>query len=276
MSEPPGTRDDHREAAHRAAAEHLLATSFVDRVEYRFEATSTNDVARELAAALPKSETLLVVTERQTAGRGRGANRWWTGGQSIACSVLLHPAGRGIAVQHGPLVALAAALAIIEAARPRLPADAPLGLHWPNDVFLGHRKLAGILVEALPDGRQIVGIGCNVNDRFDAAPDDVRRRATSLLEETGREYDRLELLGKVLSALDAGLTQLAADSRQLGRAAHRHCLQLGETLTLQHGPQRIIGRCLGIADDGALLLDTASGPRAFYAGALVHEPEPRP
>ena len=230
---------------------------------------STNDCARELAATLAADETALIVADEQTAGRGRGSNRWWTGPGSLACSLVFDPSVQGIRRQHFPLISLATAVAIVDAVRKLVPTG-PLGLHWPNDVFAGGRKLAGILVEVLPDGKHIVGIGLNVNNGAAAAPEELQARATSLLDLTGSEQSRTDVLLATLDRLWPNLGQLAASAAELARRADRACLQHGRTLTIQSGDRRVEGICARIADDGALVLQTGRGEEKFYSGVLIH------
>ena len=153
--------------------ERLRGEAALSLVEHHDTITSTNDRARELAAHLQPGEMALVLADRQTAGRGRGANRWWTGAGSLAFSLLLHPAARGIRRENFPLISLAAALAIIDAQHPVASAG-ELGLHWPNDVFAQGAELAGVLVEALTDGWHVLGVGLNVNNRTIDAPAELR------------------------------------------------------------------------------------------------------
>src|SRR5580698_2192961 len=128
----------------------LRSAGRLDHVEHHPRLASTNDHARSAAARLARHESLLVIADEQTAGRGRGSNRWWTGLGSLAFSLLFDPVARGIARQDCAMISLASAITIVEAANPRI-APYSAGIHWPNDVFVGRRKLAGILVEALPD-----------------------------------------------------------------------------------------------------------------------------
>src|SRR5580658_3028936 len=166
----------------------LRAAAQVDHVEYHPTLTSTNDYARVASARLGRHESLLVIADEQTAGRGRGSNRWWTGSGSLAFSLLFDPAARGIARQDCAMISLASAITIVEAANPRI-APYSAGIHWPNDVFVGRRKLAGILVEALPDGRHILGIGVNVNNSVDAAPEELAELVATMLDLTRRRHD---------------------------------------------------------------------------------------
>jgi BirA family biotin operon repressor/biotin-[acetyl-CoA-carboxylase] ligase len=245
----------------------LRLPSSIARVEHFATIDSTNDAARRLAGATPRDAGLLIVAEEQTAGRGRGANRWWTGGGSLAFSLLFDPAHYGIEIRYGCMVPLAAAVAVVDAVTERLPSPA-VGIRWPNDVYIGEKKLAGVLVEGLPDGRQILGLGCNVNNRVSAAPPEVAAIVASLVEECGSELDRTDFLSALLASLDATLAELAGDRAGLAQTADELCLQKGRVLTVAVGDERVTGICLGIADDGALRLDTQTGPRTLYSGVV--------
>lgn len=246
----------------------LLASSLIDRIDYHPTIGSTNDRAREIAGAVPYKQVVLILADEQTAGRGRGTNRWWTGEGSLAFSLLLDPGAHGIERRHYAMIALAAAVAIVDTASPLLP-DVTVGLHWPNDVFVGERKLAGILVEALPDGRHIVGIGANVNNSLAAAPPELSSIVTTLSDVAGQHFDRCELLLRLLANLRLTLDQLANSPAALGLRSHHLCLQRGRTLTVQWADRQTTGVCQGIADDGALLLDTPGGPQTIYSGVIV-------
>ncbi|HVA46679.1 MAG TPA: biotin--[acetyl-CoA-carboxylase] ligase [Pirellulales bacterium] len=246
----------------------LTAAGLVDRAEYFASLGSTNDHAREIAAMLPRDERRLIVADEQTAGRGRGANRWWTAPGSLACSLLFDPAGRGIERQYFPMISLAAAIAIAETATVAA-SRVDAGLHWPNDVFIAGSKLAGVLIEALPDGRHVLGMGCNVNNRAKHAPPELSNAVVSLADLTGRDHSRGELLIEILRRLDERLDELARSPHAVGRRADELCLQHGKFLTIRSGSREASGMCAGIADDGALLLDTITGRQWFYSGVLV-------
>jgi len=245
----------------------LRAAGQVDHVEYHPTLTSTNDYARDASARYGRHESLLVIAAEQTAGRGRGSNRWWTGSGSLSFSLLFDPVALGIARQNCAMVSLAAALAIVEAVNPRF-APFSAGIHWPNDVYVGLRKLAGILIEVLPDGRHILGIGINVNNSVDDAPQELAELVATMLDLARRPFDRGELLADLLSHLRTRLAQLAATPELIGREANAICLQHGRPICVQSGSREFRGRCYGIGADGALVLDTAEGRRNIYAGFL--------
>ena len=246
----------------------LRVPDFVARVEYSQSIDSTNDAARRLAVEVPPGAGLLVVAEEQTAGRGRGANKWWTGAGSLAFSLLFDPSRYAIETRFSCMVPLAAAVAIVDVVTRRMGTPA-VGIRWPNDVYIGPRKLAGILVEALADGRQILGIGLNANNSLAEAPPEVASLAASLVDELGGLLDKTELLAELLTGLDEVFLKLGNDRQELAAIADELCLQRGQPLTIQAGEERVGGVCAGIADDGAVLLDTPAGRRAIYSGVTV-------
>ncbi len=252
----------------RLDVDRLRAAGVAARVEYHETLSSTHDRAHEVArfadvGPLP----LLVVAEEQTAGRGRGANRWWTGRGSLAFSLLFDPADWVLSNQPLPERSLAVGAAIVDTVTPLLTGRA-VGLHWPNDVFVDGRKLAGILIDVLSGGRHVLGIGLNVNNSLIDAPDEVRARAASLCELTGTMLDRTELLTSLLRNIELAVRSSAADPQAYGRRFQDLCLQVGHELTIEVGGSRTTGRCAGIAPDGALLLESNGCFERFYSGVL--------
>ena len=246
----------------------VVSETFLARAEYHALLGSTNDRARECAGRAAGELPLLIVADRQTAGRGRGANRWWTGPGSLAMSLVLEATAPGTPTAGSTLLGLAAAVALVETVAP-LVAPHVVGLHWPNDVFAAGRKLAGVLVRVPANRRRIVGIGLNTNSRLADAPAELHATATTLLELTGTQHDHTEILVALLGHLETALGQLASSPEQLGTRAGRLCLQSEQVLTIRLGQSVVTGRCAGIAPDGALLLETPDGARKFYSGTLV-------
>jgi len=245
----------------------LIDTTFLARVEHHATLGSTNDRAKQCVAAGAGPMPLLIVADRQTAGRGRGGNRWWTGPGGLACSLLLDIQSLTLDTSRVPLVALAAGVAMVETVGPLLAAHR-VGLHWPNDVFTDGRKLAGILVEIVANRFCVVGIGLNTNNALADAPAELRRTATTLLELTGKRHDHTTLLTGLLGHLADLLGQLASTPEEVAARADAACLQHGQELRIESGNRSIRGTCAGIAPDGALLLDTPDGRKKLYSGVL--------
>jgi BirA family biotin operon repressor/biotin-[acetyl-CoA-carboxylase] ligase len=181
--------------------------------------------------------------------------------------LLFDPARFGLPRRAVPQISLTAAVALIDAINP-LVVGHVLGLHWPNDVYVAARKLAGVLVDVLSDGRHILGVGVNTNSALADAPNELRESIATLHWLSGRLVDHGELLVAFLDAFAVALGMLAESPAQLGRHFNELCLQHAQTLTVRYGVERTTGRCAGIAADGALLLDTEQGRRAFYSGTL--------
>jgi len=144
-------------------------------------------------------EGTTVATDLQTHGRGRLGRRWEApAGRALLCSVLLHPT---------PPMALWPELSLVagDAAAGALRAETGVvaELSHPNDVLVGGRKVAGILAEANA-GRVVLGIGVNVNQDAGELPPETPKPPTSLLVETGREWERAPLLAAILLELERG------------------------------------------------------------------------
>jgi len=242
---------------------------FIKHVEYFPTVDSTNDAARRLAPNIPRQEGLLVIAENQTAGRGRGTNRWFTGRGSLAFSVLIDPSRFHIETRYCSVVPLAAAAAVVDCTN--ISFGWHVGIHWPNDVFVREKKLAGTLVETLSDGRQIIGLGVNVNNSMQDAPPEIARIATALIDEREDEeqYDRTGFLTMLLESLSNMLKWIGQDRMDFIEEMNEVLLQRDQVLNVQVGEERVTGVCVGLADDGALTLKTDAGTRTIYSGVVI-------
>jgi len=251
----------------------ILRETFVAQAEHHPTIGSTNDRAAERARRQPVELPLLVRADQQTAGRGRGANRWWSGPGGLALSLLVDAQTVGAQCQRSPLVALASAVAVADAIRPLLPAHR-VGIHWPNDVLAAGRKLAGILVEVLPDRRHVIGIGLNTNNTLADAPPELQATAATLRDLSGVEQDQTAVLIRLLKCLEGEFSELCVHPAGVAGRANELCLQRGSTLTIATGKEQITGRCAGINLDGAIVLETPAGVRRFVSGVVM--PHQRP
>lgn len=216
---------------------------------WRETCASTQDLLRD--SGLP--EGALAVAEHQTHGRGRLGKMWEERpGESILMSILLRPPVGSPTAQLSLVTALATALAIEHVTG--LTAE----LKWPNDVLLGGRKVAGILLEG--DGDAVLcGVGINVSQTADTLPRATRLPATSVALAAGRPIDRALLLAVLVDRLEAEYDRWRHDGLRalLPAFAARHRLT-GREVTAG----RVTGTVAGVADDGALVLVTADGESA--------------
>ena len=225
------------------------------------ETASTNaDAADAARAGAP--EGTVVVAEHQTAGRGRLDRTWESPpGSGLALSAVLRP--DGLALADWPWIPLMAGVATAEAV-------AQLGLvaqlKWPNDVEIGGRKLAGILVERIetPVGAAaIVGVGLNVAMTADQLPIPT---ATSLSLE-GLDVDREAVLSAILEALGRCYDMLLVDAGAVRAAYVAACSTVGSRVqvTLPDGSV-LDGQATDVDTLGHLVVDG----HPITAGDVVH------
>lgn len=242
------------------------------RVEYHPQIGSTNDRARQLAAAADTPTPYLVVAERQTAGRGRGDNRWWTGRGSLAFSLLVQ-APVSVPRREFGLFALAAGSAVCDAVVGHTGNRLQPMLRWPNDVLLQRRKLAGILVETTPGNHLVIGIGVNVNNSSEDAPALVRSRLVTLRDVLGTWLDRTRLLAELVALVLKRMGPERWQPSDVARRAHRLCADRGRSMTVDRGGTRVSGVCRGISADGALLLEVDGRLKSVFSGSVVEVEE---
>lgn len=247
----------------------LTDSGLIAHIDYHESLGSTSDRALELAAAGVLPLPLLVLAERQTEGRGRGTNRWWSAAGALTFSLVMEAPPDRLPPQRWPLVALVAGLAVAEALEPLCTAGL-FQVKWPNDVYLDGGKVCGILSESVPGAsdRLVAGIGVNVNNTLGPARDAVGN-ARALIDVDGRARDLTEVLLAILDRLDQRWRELAAGEFSLLAGEYRRrCFLTGKTLTVQAGAERLVGRCAGIGNDGALTLFTETGERRVVSGTI--------
>jgi BirA family biotin operon repressor/biotin-[acetyl-CoA-carboxylase] ligase len=249
----------------------LVAETFVVEVDYHPQLDSTNDRALQLArSGDPLPGAMLVLADRQTAGRGRGNNRWWSGEGALTFSLLLPNKSLALPSVTIPQTSLLAGLAVAAAVERLVPGETAQ-LKWPNDVYLRRRKLCGILTEAISGsaGALVIGIGVNVSNSFSDAPQDVREAAISLVEVATASCERIVLLIAILQQLELQLKRLRAGDSQLQQQWQDRCLLTGQTLQLDTPGRQLVGICRGIDEQGALLLEVGKNIERCVSGTVT-------
>jgi BirA family transcriptional regulator, biotin operon repressor / biotin---[acetyl-CoA-carboxylase] ligase len=235
------------------------------RVEVVAAAPSTNALVAERARE-GVAEGLVVVAEHQTAGRGRLDRAWKTPARAaLTFSVLLRPT---LAAAQWPWLPLLTGLAVGGTLR-EVGFDA--GLKWPNDVLVGDRKVAGILLERVesPAGpAAVVGVGLNVDTSAAELPVE---SATSLALE-GEAPDRTDLLAALLRRLWREYAAWQGGGADELRASYaRTCVTVGRDVRVAlPGGDALTGRATGIDAGGRLTVRAAGGETAVGAGDVVH------
>lgn len=258
------------------------------RLELRTETGSTNADAAEYARS-GEPEGLVVVAERQYAGRGRRGRAWQSPARAgIATSVLLRP-GEAVADRGWSPVPssaygwlpLLAGVALVEAVTRLAELDAIL--KWPNDLLVGAAKCGGILSEGVPAAGAaappaiVLGIGLNVTVRAGELPENrTGLPATSLQLAGAAATDRDPLLRALLRSLgdwygrwrDVGGNPVDSGLREAYLAA---CGTVGRPVrVLLPGGGELTGTATGVDSDGQLVVATPDTTRRLSAGDVLH------
>ena len=243
-------------------------------VEHHEAVGSTQDLALERLHG-GTGPGLVVVADAQTAGRGRRGRSWRDavqgpdGPANLAVTAVVDVPGQGIGPGAG-LVPFAAGLAVADAY-----ADAGVtpALKWPNDVLLGGRKAAGILVERhTVRGSDVLLIGCGLDlDWRGVVRSDDSADWTSLAEAIDGPVDRVALLVVLLTGLGRHVGRLGTQPAQVLEDYRHRCATLGERVrvALPDGTSRT-GRAVELGSDGRLLIDGDDGPFEVTAGDVAH------
>lgn len=193
----------------------------------------------------------LVLAEKQTAGRGRDGRKWFSAeGSSLTFSLVLRPNS-----EERPLLGRFAGLGALALVRALRSWNVEARIKWPNDVLIGGRKAAGILIESSWEGEQLhcLALGMGINVREGSVPPDAQALfpATCLERAAGLKLSRFELLHAVLNQvqeLRPVLTHEAFLQAWQSALAYR-----GEMVRIWQGQQvSFEAEVLGLAADGAL------------------------
>ena len=232
------------------------------------EVDSTQDAASASVADGARDGTV-VLADRQLAGRGRSGRVWDDDrdGGTLALTVIVDTPAVAAFAPH------AFGLAVVAAAAALVPVAAIPVLKWPNDVVVRSaedgrlRKLAGILIERQQvAGRDVLlcGIGLNVDLRGLLPSDRI-----CLASLTGASPVRPVLLASLLAALDAVIVRLVDAPRALLADYRTRCETIGRTVEVTlPGGRRVVGRAMGVDDEGRLVVAGADGTEAILAGTV--------
>lgn len=225
------------------------------QVECHETIDSTNDRAKELARAGAPHGTI-VLADRQTAGRGRFSRRFYSpAGSGLYLSLILRPK-----MPAERAVCLTAMLAVAVCRAIEAAANVEARIKWVNDVYIGDKKVCGILCEAGLDASGgvdhiIAGVGINVAPMV--FPGDIAGIATSVSNACGKTVPRervIDALIAQIAALYAGLDDLSFMDEY-----RRRSNVIGRAVYVQRGDERFPARAVDINNAGSLIVQTADG-----------------
>jgi BirA family transcriptional regulator, biotin operon repressor / biotin---[acetyl-CoA-carboxylase] ligase len=224
-------------------------TILIGRTVYYYPSvTSTNDTAKKLAKA-GETEGSVIITEIQSAGKGRLARTWLTPKGNLAMSVILKPP-----LEYLPQLIMIASLSVVYSIKLTCGIDAQI--KWPNDILIHGKKVCGILIESEVKKNTvnyaIIGIGINVN--FDPSSNpDIATLATSLSNETGNRVSLEDLYSAVLTEMEKLYFQVKTGMR-IHDDWQNHMETLGRQITVKSGDTIEQGTAESVTENGSLLL----------------------
>lgn len=252
-----------------AEIESLLETAWAGRdVLYLDETDSTNVQAKKLGEAEGKHGTL-IVSDRQTAGKGRRGRGWDSpSGASIYMSILLRP---DILPDKAPMLTLVMALAVARAVREITGEEA--GIKWPNDIVLNKKKICGILTEMSAEidyiNHVVIGVGINVNT--EDFPEEIKKTATSLFIETGKKWKRSEFIAAVMKYFEEyyEIFLKTQNLKMLQEIYNGFLVNKDAQVRVLEPGNEFDGCALGINETGELLVRKSDGEiTKIYAGEV--------
>ena len=201
--------------------------------------------------------TMVVVADYQTAGKGCGTNSWESErGKNLTFSMLIHPTDIPASQQFR--ITEVVSVALCEVLEQYI---GDVSIKWPNDIYMGDKKICGVLIENRLQGNvivdSIIGIGLNVNQTefVSDAPNPV-----SLRQLLGREIDREALLHDFLETLET------VSSSETTYSAYRNKLfRMGKQAVFSDETGRFEGTIQDVETDGRLLIKDLSGQARRYA-----------
>lgn len=237
-----------------------LQTDFIGQnIVYYDTVDSTQKIAHELSQKSAEEGTL-VVADEQTGGRGRMARVWYSPkGTGIWMSIILRP---NIPLQKTPQLTLLTAVALVEGIE-EVTGLSPT-IKWPNDILINGKKAVGILTELEAEADQvhsvIIGIGINVNQQIDEFPEAIRNTATSIAIEKGEKIHRALIIQKFLERFEKWYTTyLEHGFKPIKLLWESYSISLNKTIHARTLSGTVVGKALGINEEGALLIETSEG-----------------
>ena len=239
-----------------------LSTAYIGQKIYYFpEIESTNIIAKEKALHREEGieEGVLVITERQSAGKGRLGRKWFSPTGGIWLSIILYPQ---LPPSYIPRITLMTAVAAVKAIK--IYTQIKPQIKWPNDILINEKKVCGILTEMSAEldiiNWVVVGIGINANIDHQKFPENIQANAISLKEVLGKEVLRVKLAQVFLQEFEKYYEILKRrEFSSILKEWKLYSHTLGRKITVDIGERIITGEAVDINEEGALILKKEDG-----------------
>ena len=245
--------------------EKLLTDFWGQVIQYYPKLDSTNTKAWELISEKAENGAI-VITNNQTKGRGRQSNKWdSTPNKSLTFSIILYPNTLPIQINFHSLIA---GLAITDCL---IENNIQAQLKWPNDILIKGKKVGGILCESKISGgvikAMVIGIGLNVNEDITELPETLQKKATSLMIESGKQYQLEVLLANILNHFEHRIRSKETNSQLLDWK--KRCAHLNQKVTFRFGNEAVNGIFHGLSSTGQAIMTINNNEIKFDSGKII-------
>lgn len=223
---------------------------------------STNNYANRLILSEAAEEGTVVLAHYQKMGRGQSGNKWESEpGKNLLCSVILYP--RFLLAEHQFFISKVVSLALFDFLHTETD---KVTIKWPNDLYVGKTKIAGILIENALKGKfllqAVAGIGLNLNQEefLTDVPNPV-----SLKQITGKNYDVEAVAREVTTRLFYWYNKLKqGELEEIADNYFSHLFRIGQWSSFRKGNEMFEARIVGVGEYGQLLLEDRNGTITSY------------
>ncbi|MDD3977570.1 MAG: biotin--[acetyl-CoA-carboxylase] ligase [Methanomicrobium sp.] len=239
-----------------------LKTKFIGQDIFHFQTTpSTTWIAKDLCRK-EEPDSLngtIIIAEEQTGGVGRLGRAWFSPKGGIWATIILKPK---VPIERLFFVTMAGSIAVARAIRQMYNIGALI--KWPNDIYIGDKKISGILLELSAEADQIhyclLGMGIDANISPDDLQDGMKTPVTSLNVETGEDINRAKFLANVLLEFERRLNLIEeGEYESLVREWKSLSLTLEKRVRITTPRKTIEGEAMDIDDHGALIIKKDNG-----------------
>mgnify|MGYP001073565476 CR=1 FL=1 len=231
------------------------------QIRYFDRTASTSWVGKQLAGEIDpeKLHGMVIIAEEQTGGFGRLGRAWVSPAGGIWITIVLKP---GIPIDRLFMITMAGSIAIARAIRKEYGLSALI--KWPNDIFIGDKKIGGLLLELEAEADAIhyalLGIGIDANISLADLPPNLKDVVTSLHVEVGHEVDRVALLARVLREFELRYQQLEdGEYDSIVREWKSLSLTLEQRVAIRTINKTFEGEAIDIDSHGALIIRRDNG-----------------
>jgi len=254
-----------------------LKTQFIGKkMRYLENTPSTNAIGKQLAAEgnMEKLNGMVIIAEQQTGAVGRMGRPWVSPTGGIWVTIILKP---HVPIDHIFMITMAGSIAVARAIRKEF--DLGALIKWPNDIFIGSKKVSGLLLELSAEADEVhhcvLGIGVDVNVPIDNFAPELQKLITSISVELGHEVDRASFLARVLKEFESHYILLeSGEYDTIIQEWKSLSCTLENRVQIRTLKNSFEGEAIDIDNSGALIIRKDNGKiERVVAGDCSHRPD---